>query len=699
MIYYATYGVNSLIRENENYKKTLILILLIAGFFFLKICFKSYDIDDEINLSEDTEASDSDDISDFLFSENFSKEIKELLLISDGDRMDEVKVKLDNLKESCGENVKLEERYIRTLSACGLVCLELGYIDEASSFTEEALALVQKLDISDENYIFIGAIYLNRAAVLVEENNRLEAEECYLTVLDFFEQRNDLHNSSLNVLYMNLANFYYANAEYAKALVYQKKSVEIQEYYGKEDSIEMGITHIMMARICQYIDEEQRLDELMAALNIFKNNRPESDKYLLLLYGDLGVYYWDIDKKTAEEYFNMAYSLGMKLQGGYGEDTINAEINLAYACADRGDLQRAVDILENASEKCEKAYGETGIKSAYAYAELAATYGQVGRCWDSIKYFEKALHIYENAYGPTHPRIAYVYGNKANTLMTLQEWEKAVECIDRAIEIYIANNESTQVEMAILLEKKAQCFKETEKSPGEVIQLFELARKIYKERRGESSEDVLEIDLQIGKAYLEMGSVECYEKLFHVMEQRRDRFGDESWEVLETYIYLGICLYSGLGSGSEEEQMLESGKYLYKAINILNMYNSANAEDKIICYEYLGTISLYFADFEKALEYYQKAQEICILFQVENCVEHRWLWSRIARIHAVLGNEEEARRYLDNAEKILNDVIEDGEYYNIYLDIAETWNHLGEIEKCKKYKWKMDSIKSVGAEI
>lgn len=442
--------------------------------------------------------------SDQEFATEFCGEINNIFLSSNKNYMKEVKARLNALKEDCMGVAELEKRFIYTLSMCGIACYESGHIYEASELTEEALALAKEQGNCVENYVLTSCCYLNSAIILTQQNQRLKAEDYYLRAVNLFEEYNDLYNSNLIVLYTDLANHYYDGANYARALSYQEKAIDILNYYNQDNSIEMGIGHLMMARIYKYMNPELRYPELISALKILESNKPESDKYLMTLYGDLGLYYWDTDKDKAQKYINKVYELGMKLEGELGDNTINAEINLAYIYSEYGQTQEALNILESVVCKCKEVYGENGVGCINAYVELAVAYGELQKYRDAIQLFDRALYICEENYGPTHPDMAYIYGNKANILMRMGQEQEVIKCIDKGIAILNMRGYTDQVDMAVLLENKAAYLKNMQGDLGEIIQLLEQARRIYKEIYGEDSDYVKNVDFEMKDSYANM---------------------------------------------------------------------------------------------------------------------------------------------------------------------------------------------------
>lgn len=455
-----------------------------------------------IYFSKLTRKDKENEISKQEFAEEFCEEVKEVLLTSEGGQIKEVKTMLDALKHECSRDLGLEECYIYTLSECGLLCCKQGFIYDASTFTNEALTLAQEFEVTKDNCDLIALCYSNSATVLLKQGNYFEAENFFLTAIKCYEDFG-IYNIKLALTYMDLANYYIDGAEYAEALENVEEADSMLIQLNKSNSIQMGLLHIIRAKIYQHTDEKRVLDELLTAEDILENNKPESNIYLASLYGDIGVYYRPQNIEIAEEYFKKELDIAQGMQGEFGEDTIDAEINLAGIASDYGRIQEAQNKLNSIVIKCEGRYSERKIDSAYAYMKLANVYRELGKYSKAISYYDDAINIFETEYSTTYPILATVYGNKAYALFEsgYGQEKEAFNCLDKAIHILEYNYGNSQSNMAELLCWKAELYCEQENFK-EAVPLLEEARGIYKMLYGDISDCVIDIDLKIGNCYV-----------------------------------------------------------------------------------------------------------------------------------------------------------------------------------------------------
>lgn len=641
------------------------------------------------------------EISNQEFAEKFCEKVKVVLLSSGEGQIKEVKAMLDVLKDECGGDSALKERYIYTLSECGLICCQQGYIHDASTFTKDALDLANEFEISKDNCDLIALCHSNYAVALLKIGDS-KAEENFLKAIRWYNDF-EINNIKLASTYMDLANYYIDRAEYAKALENVEKADNVLIKLNKSNSIQMGLSHIIRARIYQHINEKRVPDELKIAEGILENNKPESNMYLPSLYGDLGVYFRPKHIGIAEEYFKKELDIAQRMQGEFGEDTIDAEINLASIASDYGRVQEAKSRLSSVALKCEERYSERKIDCAYTYVKLANIYRELGNYSESINYYEDALSIFENEYGTNHPILATVYGNKAIALLDsdYKQEKEAFFYLDKAINILRYNCEDSQSIMAELLRWKAELYCEQGKFE-DAVPLLEEAKQIYKMLYGDISDSVIEVDLKIGNAYVMLNNANSYSSLYYAVARYKSMYGESSYRMIEPYIMLGDCFYYELGEGNTESQKEKAIFYYNKAEEILEVFDEINTEENAYLYKKLGTAWYMLhqdkqgaqreSDMRKSLLCYKKAQDIYVIRQREDSDENLWLTTRIGRIYAYLGDEDKAIECLKFVENRKDSIVNENQQLTIYLDMLGICVMLNDREKCKEYA---DFLKAV----
>lgn len=631
-----------------------------------------------------------------LNQEEIYKEVRDILAGQGEEQVEVVKSILENLKKRM-KNENIEE-YIQILSNCGKIEYDLGYIIGASELTEEAVDYVEKLEVTEDNYPLISLCNENRALVLQRQGEAQEAENYFWKAVRLYEEKND-KCLELASLYIELAEFYLSDAYYTKAGDIIGQAVEILEQLNKTNSIEMGVVHMISARVYEYLDQSRVIDELTKAKSILERNKPRSDRYLLSLYGYLGAYYWYTDKSEAESYFYLERELGRELKNEFSPEIIEAEINLAHIYAENGQLQRSRNNLEGIISKCEERYDELDIDGAYANVSLGGVLYELERYDESIECYENALRVFELNLKPTHPDIAQAYSGIASARWEKGQTQEAIRDLNTAIEKLETNGNMTQKDIAELLQKKATFICLSHENLKEAIPLYEEARGIYQNLYGETSEKVMRINLEMGQVYIGMKNANSYEMLSEAVERYRMMYGDNSYQMIDAYISLGDCFYNELGRGDKDTQLAKAIACYDKAGDILKLFDKTNAKQNSYRYEKLGT-AWYLMDgkegmhskeeinksnMEKSLQCYQKAQDIYRISGKEDELENLWLWARIARVYAYLENEKKAEECLTHTEEYVSYIIEESMQFQIYLDMLATCAALKERDKCREY--------------
>jgi len=677
------------------------VFLVIAGLVWVLFCGIN-----QVEESSETEEPEvlyyDENITDQDFAEMFCEEVQKVLLGADENKLEIIKSKLDNLKEKYDDTVKMNQRYAYTLSQCGWLCFQQGYIYDAVTFTNEALDIVKEFEMSKDNSALIALCYANSAKVLFEQGFYFEAENYFLDAIKCYKDFG-IYNTELALTYMDLANYYISRAKYSEALESMEEADRVLKQLNQSNSIQMGLSHIIRARIYQHTDESRVLDELLTAEDILENNKPESNIYLSSLYGDLGAYNRPKNIVIAEKYFRKELDIAQSMQGEFGEATIDAEINLASIDSDYGRIQEAQNKLNSIVIKCEGRYSERKIDGAYAYFKLANVYRELGKHIKAIEYYDDAIRIFEAEYGVNHPILATVYGNKASALMNNDygQEKEAFGYLEKAISILENNHGDSQSNMAQLLLWKADLYCE-QGNFEKAVPLLEEAKAIYKMLYGEISDYVIDIDLKLGNCYVFLRNENSYRYLYYAVARYKDMYGESSYRMIEPYIMLGDCFYYKLGEGSTETQKDKAIDYYNKAEEILGEFDNINTLENAYIYEKLGsawymlhsdwTLKQREGDMKKSLLCYKKAQDIYVIREQEKSEENLWLSTRIGRIYAYLGDKDMAIKCLEFVESNRDSINNESKQLTIYLDMLGICEVISDKEKSREYANFLKSI-------
>ena len=195
----------------------------------------------------------------------------------------------------------------------------------------------------------------------------------------------------------NLANVYYVQGDYEKAL----------EYYGKALAIHE---------------------------RVLGSEHPDTAS----TYNNLAiVYHAQGDYEKALEYYGKALAIRERVLGSEHPDTVSTYNNLAVAYDDQGDYEKALEYHGKALAIRERVLGSEHPDTAMTYNNLATVYDDQGDYEKALEYYGKALAIYERVLGSEHPDTSDTYNNMANVYFIQGDYEKALEYYQRALKVYL----------------------------------------------------------------------------------------------------------------------------------------------------------------------------------------------------------------------------------------------------------------------
>ena len=130
-----------------------------------------------------------------------------------------------------------------------------------------------------------------------------------------------------------------------------------------------------------------------------------------------------------------AIALKRKVDGGDSADVAESMNVLAELYARRGELEKAIDMTDQARAIYDREYGPDGIMSGRGYnnrCEYLSTLGRHGEALDSC---QKALAIWEAALGTDHVWLGYALTGIGVALTGLHRPREALAPLRRALDI------------------------------------------------------------------------------------------------------------------------------------------------------------------------------------------------------------------------------------------------------------------------
>lgn len=327
--------------------------------------------------------------------------------------------------------------------------LEEGYIEEAKRVYDRAIEIYRKvLDKNPENSetkVYLSYIYRYLAGMYSDQENFVQAEECYKEALGLLESEIEKEPENIpvsenievseNTPVPKNIPFSMAIADMYKdsGLIFSdtEDTTKARGYYTKARETFRGLMdkypHLLGAdkNLASSLDE---LAELFSEIGDFKSAE--------ICYKDEQHIYENLLQKEPENPENPEYSL--KLSDIYRElgDLFAEEEEIEKA---RAYYDKEIEIYENLHP--------TEADKLMLEANKADTWNQIGRLYaeeepeTAVQYHERALPVFQEAF-ESDPRNEFFHEELLETLTSLgvlfkesQEFEKAIQMYEKIMEV------------------------------------------------------------------------------------------------------------------------------------------------------------------------------------------------------------------------------------------------------------------------
>ena len=368
--------------------------------------------------------------------------------------------------------------------------------------------------------------YLQKLEGIQSIDDMIKLLDKYPYSKEYIEKANEWIDESvvseeMGSLFNSLANSYYYQGEYDKALPLYGKALKIREEVLGDNHPDTATSYDNLASLYKSKGEyDNALPLYQKALKIEEEvlgeNHPDTAtgyNNLAELYRNKGEY----DK--ALPLYEKSLKIREDILGENHPDTANSYNNLASFYQSKGEYDKALPLYAKALKIREEVLGENHSGTATIYNNLASIYQLKGEYDKALPFQQKALKIREEVLGDKHSDTANSYNNLAELYRNKGEYDKALPFQQKALkigeEVLGDNHSNTAIiynNLALLYNSKGEYDK--------ALPLYAKSLKIREEVLGENHTDTASSYNNLALLYSSIGeyhkALPLYEKALRI---------------------------------------------------------------------------------------------------------------------------------------------------------------------------------------
>ena len=355
----------------------------------------------------------------------------------------------DSIARQVGDSLRIEEYgelLVRVVDTESYMPMTLVYtkVRERLVFAEDVARYFKRITGSTmkaekwsekDIYLLTGywGLLKNMADVYHDRGEYAKALGYYEKALEISERVLGSDHPLRATINNSMALTYKEQGDYAKALEYCEKALEIRERVLGSDHLDTATTHNIIAGVYKVMgDYAKALEYQKKAERILGNDHPN----IATTYSNMAdVYHTQGDYAKALEYYEKALDICERVLGNDHPSTATSYNNMGIVYYAQGDNAKALEYYEKALDIYERVLGNDHPSTAMTYNNKAVVYKDQGDNTKALECYEKALDIYERVLGSDHPSTATVYSNMAAVYEEQGDYAKALEYCEKALEI------------------------------------------------------------------------------------------------------------------------------------------------------------------------------------------------------------------------------------------------------------------------
>ena len=334
----------------------------------------------------------------------------------------------------------------RGATVAGMGCfLGLGYVygklkkkDIAIDYLERGRALLSKEYGDNHPLCFMALQY--KASVFLNNDDNANALRVLLSIVDTFEQNNQIKPREWEKVYRDIGELYYRNHEFNNAIEYYNKAIDLARKYVE---LEPDIAKVYGKLSSVYFEQKQffkSAETLEKAAEIIDKHE-ESSENKIHYYKYAGILFRAADR------MDMALPCYEKALKSYYVPSLisstNGELPIYEDPAKDSGISDVYNILEEYPESLERAFlsviheiGEPHPFSVFvAYKCIASAFYAKNNYEKALEAVERIIKAFEERYSNNYLPYSYSCSIAGVLNLALKKSEEALNYFQRAFEI------------------------------------------------------------------------------------------------------------------------------------------------------------------------------------------------------------------------------------------------------------------------
>ncbi len=510
---------------------------------------------------------------------------------------------------------------VKTLHCLGYCSHRLGYEDKASTYYEQALALLSESNIGSSVHLAaslncVGVLHFNSQTT----NNTDLAMEMFRESLNIYrslENTNRSNKIAIATILNNIGRVYYLQSKFQESLDVYEESLRIRREILGSNSIDVAATVYNIGQTCHQVG---RLDESLSYYKEFLRiatsgvmSMDSASKDMALVFkGIAEIYQEKSDLKMALFYFSRALELQKNSENIYSTDvattlnklgnicyemkkfttamshykkgleierkvlpanhphTIITLVNIAHIHKQLGEHEKALTAYMAACKMQMTSFGRDSLSVAETLSSIGLMQYHIRDYESSFESYQEALRIRRHSYGTDeHLDVASTLNSIGLVLFKQDFFDLAKKCFGESLRIRSKILGRDHRDVAILWYNIATIHFETGEDDT-AVGMYKETLRVERQALGEDHPDVVLTLQHLGQVHQQMGQVDDALRYFNealeieVKNSKKRNDSHKSGSMARLLNLLGN-VYLQMGNAEEMMKCYAEASRIYEA--------------------------------------------------------------------------------------------------------------------------------------